>query len=354
MEAGSVKHMIRRHFRLFFSCALLGLCWVFLGNSLAQPLEKTRDSLTAETNIQGRIIFSSFRQTTTRGLKLWLLNGQALKNLKVGGVNPILSRDGNWLFFNGQEGLYRLDLHGQDLTKPELLSISTVTRVFDYDLSPDRSRICFTTSEISQPKGLYGCNLHIGNLNGTNIRCLTQFSPTDTVGGVNNPKWSPDGDSILFTAFDPTETKGERNVRLWVIKKDGTGLRKIHNELSNYSVNEPAWSPDGKKIAFVARPEPSKPEDYELYICNIDGSNVQRLTKNDWNEREPVFSPDGNQICFVSYRHQKVGMAGFGSELYLINADGTNEQRLTPEEKLPGSLGGWAEDHSPTWGPSND
>lgn len=345
--------MLKWLYRIFLLGILAGSCGLFLYNALAQTPDQPPDSFTIETNIQGTLVFSAFRKPHGHTMRLWVIKDQNLYELGLNGVQPIISRDSKTLVFQSNGELQRFSFK---LRKGEILPISKITTLFDYDVSPDGKEICFVTSEISQSKGLYGCNLHIGNLNGTNIRCLTQFSPTDTVGGVNNPKWSPAGDSILFTAFDPTETKGKRNVRLWVIKKDGTGLRKIHNEISNYSVNEPAWSPDGKKVAFVERPSNPQQEgyDYEVYVCDADGSNVKRLTNNDWNEREPVFSPDGKQICFVSYRHQKVGMAGFGSELYLINADGTNEQRLTPPEKVPGALGGWAEDHSPTWGPSSD
>ncbi len=330
----------------------------------------------AEVPIEGTLVFSGTRHWTDHMPQLWILQGQEIRHLGRRGVDTVLSRDGKRLFYIGQEGLYQLDL--QSLTE-KLLPLSKMLSVFRYDLSPDGNRICFVTGEVNQSKGLGGFNVHVTNIDSKGFRYLTSFPPDD-ISGANDPKWSPDGQWILFTAFDPSEAKGKRNVRLWLIHPDGSDLHRIDGEVAKYSVNEPAWSPDGKSIVFISVPpedgsgnvvveqtpgselptfvaptsEDQVPKgDYELYVCNANGSNVRRLTHNGWNEREPVFSPDGKQICFVSFRHLTVGMAGYGSELYLINVDGTNERRLTPPLKVPyrKARGGWAEDHHPSWTP---
>lgn len=351
--------------------------------SMATGLSKNRSSVQAaisevqaEVPIQGTLVFSGARHPIDHMLHLWLINDQKILHLGHRGVQPILSRDGKWLFFKGQDGLYRMELGSGNV---ELLGISKVARIFEYDISPDGNRICFVSIEVDKTKGLKGHNVHIATVDGSELRCITDF-PMGDIYGVNHPRWSPDNRRILFTAFDLSEPKGDRNVRLWTIHPNGTDLKRIDGEVSKISVNEPAWSPDGRQIAFVAIPpedqggnvrveqtsgsdlptfvapmteRPIAQGDYELYVCSSEGEGVRRLTHNGWNEREPTFAPDGKQICFVSYRHRTVGAAGFGSELYLIGADGTNEHRLTPPQKVEyrRARGGWSEDHHPTWAP---
>jgi len=346
MGAGSVRYMIGRPRQFFLFWILAGSLGAFPFVAPAQTVDPEPHSITIETNVQGTLVFSSSRKPDENKLILWILSGRELRSSAIAGVNPVLTSDGKFIIFKRGDEIRQADIRSK---RDEILGVSKISGVYAFDLAPNGQKVCFNTVRISAD-GLNGFNLHIINLDGSDLRCLTGF-PSDDINGINNPKWSPDGNNILFTAFDPSEQKGQRNVHLWTIRQDGTALKKITGEISKYSVNEPAWSPDGKQIVFVARSEPARPEDYELYICNVDGSNVRQLTDNDWNEREPVFSPDGKQICFVSYRHQKVGMAGYGSELFLINIDGTGEKRLTPPQKLSHALGGWSEDHSPTWAP---
>jgi hypothetical protein len=81
---------------------------------------------------------------------------------------------------------------------------------------------------------------------------------------------------------------------------------------------DPAWSPAGEQIAFVARGEND-----EIYAVNADGSNLRRLTKNTWEwDKHPSWSPDGKQIVFWSNRDTG------RRQLWVMNADGSNQRRL--------------------------
>jgi TolB protein len=138
-------------------------------------------------------------------------------------------------------------------------------------------------------------------------------------------------------AYAKTMGPGERNI--YVRTLDGS----IDRELTNLEGVEtlPAWSPDGSQLVFSASvnsPEPSKcvPQhaipscNYDLYIINVDGTNLQRLTATvDAQERMTSWSPDGAQIVF-----QSGGMVhGCGcSPLHIINVDGTGNTPITPPE----------------------
>lgn len=76
----------------------------------------------------------------------------------------------------------------------------------------------------------------------------------------------------------------------------------------------PTWSPDGRKIAFASERDGNS----EIYVMNADGSNVTRLT--DAGGNFPAWSPDGRRIAFAS---------GGGPDIYVMNADGSIVTRLT-------------------------
>ncbi len=76
----------------------------------------------------------------------------------------------------------------------------------------------------------------------------------------------------------------------------------------------PTWSPDGQRIAFMS--------DEDIYVMDLKGSEVTRLTNNPDNDFHPSWSPDGRQIVFVSRRDDN-------DEIYVMNVDGSGQTRLT-------------------------
>jgi Tol biopolymer transport system component len=106
---------------------------------------------------------------------------------------------------------------------------------------------------------------------------------------------------------------------------------------SKLSPRQPAWSPDGARIAFVTR----RAGESDLYVVDVDGCNLRRLTSTPKEEREPAWSPDGRSIVFS--RHARP----FGG-LYAIDPDGANERQLTPTRALPGP-NDWVSHTRPAW-----
>ncbi|MES2524494.1 MAG: hypothetical protein V4617_17475 [Gemmatimonadota bacterium] len=173
---------------------------------------------------------------------------------------------------------------------------------------------------------------------GSSLRRLTT-SP----GFDGEPRWSPDGQRIVFTS-DRDATPRQRASRdaagleLYVMNADGTEVRRLTTN-DHYDAS-PAWSPDGRRIALVATPgvrADSAPAGWaaqrQIHVMNVDGTGLQRLTASPGGNDYPAWSPEGRFIAFSSGRDG----AG-GAQIYLMNADGSDQMRLTysaAEETYP-------------------
>ena len=140
--------------------------------------------------------------------------------------------------------------------------------------------------------------------------------------GANEGKhsWSPDGKKIAVSREVGGRPAGEVYIdggRLWL---GGDAF-------------DPAWSPDGTKIAFRSRRDGAD----EIYVANIDGSGVTRLTDSGAFDGWPDWSPDGARIAFYSNRDGN-------EEIYVMNADGSGQTNLVQDTE-------YHADKNPSWSP---
>lgn len=139
-----------------------------------------------------------------------------------------------------------------------------------------------------------------------------------------SPTSSPDGHRIAFVS------DRDGNLEIYSMNPDGSDPVNLSNHPSVDT--DPVWSPDGQRILFVS--DRAEQFLFQLYVMNADGSNVQRLSEHAWPQ-DASWSPDGSQIAFVATSDQPA--------LYVIAADGSDEVRIPHSTFGPPS---WTSDDS--------
>ena len=124
---------------------------------------------------------------------------------------------------------------------------------------------------------------------------------------VDSPAWVPGKLVLLYTSYI--------NGYADILQHDlNTGMRKVFAEFPGINLG-PAVSPDGKRVAMILSKDGGG---QSLYVCDIDGDNLKRLTTDRSSKSSPTWSPDGNLICFVS----GIPKDTFDPGLYIIPANG--------------------------------
>ncbi len=147
------------------------------------------------------------------------------------------------------------------------------------------------------------------------------------IGGWQ-PTWSPDGQSVLFASNE------DGPIQLYSSFLNDKNLHRVSSLPAIRGWSD--WSPDGKTILT----DSGDPWHHEVYIMSVDGSGARVLPPADGNAQEPSFSPDGKWIVFTAY-YDHSGEEN-GCEIYILRVDGTDLRRLTNNDYC---------DYQPRWGP---
>lgn len=150
------------------------------------------------------------------------------------------------------------------------------------------------------------------------------------------PAWSSDGKKI---AFSGSSRSFGSSYDIFTMKADGSGLRRI-TDTPRIDETHPAWSPNGERIAFDRGPHfVESVERSDIYTIKADGTGLRRLTRTKGAlETEAAWSPDGKKIAFTRFGRTD-------TDVYTMNAvDGGQQRNLTRPLK--------AEARDPNWSPN--
>jgi hypothetical protein len=167
-----------------------------------------------------------------------------------------------------------------------------------------------------------------------------QVNLTNTSATEHDPAWSPDGTKIAFT-FNPAPNRTDPNDRIYVMNVDGSGLHKLREPPSGCFICQdrfPRWSPDGAKIAFV-------------YCCGDEGEEIHTVSSADGTNDSLVrvfprsifgfdWSPDGMRFAAAELEPAPTVCGGDGTDLIVFS--GQHAQDLTCDA---------ADHYDPSWSP---
>jgi TolB protein len=162
---------------------------------------------------------------------------------------------------------------------------------------------------------------------GANIYLMTAESQvirlTSNGAGNREPAWSPDGKKIAYVS------ERDGNPEIYVMNADGSDSARLTRSPGIDS--SPAWSPGGTQLALISDRDGAP----EVYVMNLDGSEVTRFTFDMAVCADPAWSPDGDWLAYSSTRDGD-------AEIYRVSADRFQTYRVTFST---------GDDLSPSWSP---
>jgi len=199
---------------------------------------------------------------------------------------PFFSPDGNKIvYISNKTGVFNVHVMDKSGSNPLNLTNGTDNEISPV-YSPDGGTIMFL--RISGREN----GIHIMNPDGTNLRLLTQNNT------IRNPVFSPDGFYITFTAL------GENSQDVMIMKADGGEQRNLSQNI--FDEMSPVFLPNSKEICYAVISG--------LFIMDINGRNIKRLTSGTGSPVYPEFSPDGNLVLYLD-------IDNYNNTLYLARVD---------------------------------
>lgn len=233
--------------------------------------------------------------------------------------NPSWSPDGRWLVFesdlDGFSDVYRVARDGSGLTR----LTDAPEGNFEPAVSPSGAEIVFASSRDQQAE------VYRMAADGADpVR--VPASPRDEW----RPRWAPDGSAVAVLSNERGRDE------LYVMRPDGSARQRLNASRADGGAlevleGEPAWAPDASALAYTTRDREGATR---VWTVDLATGAHRALTAPDARSAGPAWSPDGRWIAFVSERDGD-------PELYVMRADGARETRLT---RAPGPDSGllWA------------
>jgi dipeptidyl aminopeptidase/acylaminoacyl peptidase len=260
----------------------------------------------------------------------------------------------------------------RSITSDDLFRIQLVS---DPHVSPSGDRVAWVQTRLDKEDDTYKSAIWISSLDGSGAFPLTSGIHRDT-----NPRWSPDGTRVAFVSsrpatIPPTEDAGEPKKsskpakddkkqpnQIWTIPVDGGEARQATAQSNGASA--PAWSPDGRQIAFISSDEPGEGNEdsaptsvgpiadervvrnvsyrfdargfldrfNHVWVVDVLTGEARQLTDGPALDSSPTWSPDGATIAFTGNRTAERSRHWNRSLVYTVPASGGDITPLTPED----------------------
>lgn len=239
----------------------------------------------------------------------------------------------------------------------ELNDFAKITSLSDPQISPDGKSIVFTVARPNLEE-----DRSDRQLVQIDIASGAQHILTYERKGVGSPRWSPNGDRLAFVAI--AGSGKEARPQVFILNMSGGEARKITNAPNG--IEQFAWRPDGKDIAYVTSDEPENKQEIEkhhdafevgdndylateaaipshIWLVPADGGTPKRLTSGSWSlpksappssPASPIsWSPDGKWLLFTKQEHPHQGDADL-TTLQVLNVETSEIRKLTKHEKF--------------------
>jgi Tol biopolymer transport system component len=182
-------------------------------------------------------------------------------------------------------------------------------------------------------------DIYTVNPRGTNVRLLSGAPGKDEY----SPAWSPGGKRIAFVATLSRNRHRPANNDIYMMHADGS--HQVRLTYSKRADVTPAWSPSGKRIIFSRLVGQKSDQNYDLFTVDRYGNTVKRLTDTpEQDERQPAWSPSGGKIAY----------SGRSGGIYVMDADGSGEQVLVTANDIHADEWSYGGLSGPDWSPDGE
>ncbi len=280
-------------------------------------------TLFASARPNGHIVFTCqiFKVQSSNQICIMNADGSDYRRLTTeDGIQhyyPALAPDGKSVIYSAYREANVYELYEMNLADGSIKRLTDRLGVLNApDISPDGARIVFMRWTVASNQN----QVWVMNRDGS--------KPRRVVNGTGwDPSWSPDGNQILFAS-----DRGGSN-QLWIVGLDGSGLRQVSHLPALRGRSD--WSSQNLIVTYSGEAWAR-----EIFTMNLNGSNSRQVSPAGGNSQGPSFSPDGQWIAFTAYFDHFDDI--HGCEIYIMRVDGTDMRRLTDNDYC---------DYQPRWGP---